>query len=151
MATASAITDKTKFHTSEFQAYFTNPYNASRTMLLFLWDVILEWRQFRAARKNNVQPILDKSHRGGLYPFIRAAMTILMRELNIYTLIGDVFAGRKSAYATFVGYDEIAHHSGCLIQARSAVRPFGNCYTRCTAALSSRDPLRSRSDWWGNI
>ena len=114
MATASAIKDKTKFHTSEFQAYFTNPYNFSRTLLLFLWDVILEWRQFRAARKNNVQPILDKSHRGGLYPFIRAAMTVLMRELNIYTLIGDIFAGRKSAYATFVGYDEIAHHSGIL-------------------------------------
>jgi putative membrane protein len=114
MATASAIKDKTKFHTSEFQAYFTNPYNFSRTLLLFLWDVILEWRQFRAARKNNVKPILDKSHRGGIYPLIRAAMTILMRELNIYTLIGDVFAGRKSAYATFVGYDEIAHHSGIL-------------------------------------
>ncbi|MES0344302.1 MAG: phage holin family protein, partial [Anaerolineales bacterium] len=29
MATASAIKDKTKFHTSEFQAYFTNPYNFS--------------------------------------------------------------------------------------------------------------------------
>jgi putative membrane protein len=29
-------------------------------------------------------------------------------------LIGDMFAGRPSAYATFVGYDEIAHHSGVL-------------------------------------
>ena len=51
---------------------------------------------------------------GGTYPLIRAAMTVLMRELNIYTLIGDMFAGRPSAYATFVGYDEIAHHSGVL-------------------------------------
>lgn len=41
-------------------------------------------------------------------------MTVLMRELNIYTLLGDMFAGRPSAYATFVGYDEIAHHSGIL-------------------------------------
>jgi putative membrane protein len=114
MATGSAIRDKSKFHTSEFQAFFSNPYNTSRTLLLFLWDVILEWREFRAARKNNVQPILDKHHRGGIYPFVRAAMTVLMRELNIYTLIGDLFAGRKSAYATFVGYDEIAHHSGIL-------------------------------------
>jgi len=39
-------------------------------------------------------------------------MTVIMRELNIYTLLGDMFAGRPSAYATFVGYDEIAHHSG---------------------------------------
>ncbi len=114
LATGSAIRDTEKFHTSEFQAYFANPYNASRTLLLFLWDVILEWRQFRRARRQGVEPILDKHHRGGFYPFIRAAMTVLMRELNIYTLIGDIFAGRKSAYATFVGYDEIAHHSGIL-------------------------------------
>lgn len=114
MATASTITDRSRFHTSEFQAYFANPYNMARTLLLFFWDIYLEWRQFRWARKNNVQPILDKHHRGGKYPFIRAVMTIFMRELNIYTLLGDMFAGRPSAYATFVGYDEIAHHSGVL-------------------------------------
>ncbi len=114
MNTASTLLDRSRFHASEFQAYFANPYNVSRTLLLFFWDVILEIWQFRQARKNNVQPILDRHHRGGAYPFIRAAMTVLMRELNIYTLIGDMFAGRPSAYATFVGYDEIAHHSGVL-------------------------------------
>jgi hypothetical protein len=35
-----------------------------------------------------------------------------MRYLNIYTLAGDMFSGRSSAYSTFVAYDEIAHHSG---------------------------------------
>ncbi len=114
MATASTITNPSRFHASEFQAYFANPYNISRTILLLLWDVFLEWKQFRAARKNNVQPILDKHHRGGVYPLIRGVMTVLMRELNIYTLLGDMFAGRSTAYATFVGYDEIAHHSGVL-------------------------------------
>jgi hypothetical protein len=112
MATASAIRDREKFHTSDFQAYFANPYNTSRTLLLFLWDIILEKRQYRAARKSNLQPILEKDHRGGVYPILRGVMTVIMRELNIYTLIGDIFAGRPSAYATFVGYDEIAHHSG---------------------------------------
>ena len=114
MATASTITDRSRFHASEFQAYFANPYNVSRTFMLFFWDVFLEIRQFRHVRKNNVQPILDKHHRGGTYPIIRAVMTVVMRELNIYTLLGDMFAGRPSAYATFVGYDEIAHHSGVL-------------------------------------
>ncbi|GMR09752.1 MAG: phage holin family protein [Anaerolineae bacterium] len=114
MATASTIRDKSKFHTSEFQAYFGNPYNASRTILLLIWDMILEWRQFRCARKNNVQPILDKHHRGGIYPVLRGFMTVVMRELSIYTVLGDIFAGRSVVYATFVGYDEIAHHSGVL-------------------------------------
>jgi putative membrane protein len=114
MNTASTLMDRSRFHASEFQAYFANPYNVSRTFLLFFWDIILEMRQFRHARKNDVQPILDKHHRGGVYPLIRAVMTVLMRELNIYTLLGDMFSGRSSAYATFVGYDEIAHHSGVL-------------------------------------
>ncbi len=114
MATASTIRDTSKFHTSEFQAYFTNPYNVARTFILFFWDIVLEKRQYHWARKNNIQPILDRHHRGGIYPFIRAAMTVFMRELNINTLMGDMFAGRSVAYATFVGYDEIAHHSGIL-------------------------------------
>jgi len=114
MATASALRDRSKFHTSEFQAYIANPYNVSRTLFLFLWDIILEKRQYRNARKNNVEPLLEKDHRGGIYPIIRGVMTVVMRELNIYTLIGDIFSGRSSAYATFVGYDEIAHHSGIL-------------------------------------
>jgi hypothetical protein len=41
-------------------------------------------------------------------------MAVLMLDLNIDTLLGDMFAGQRSAYATFVGYDEIAHHSGIL-------------------------------------
>lgn len=114
MNTASTLLDPKRFHTSEFQAYFANPYNVSRTILLFIWDIILEIRQFRWARKNNVTPISSKHKRGGFYPVIRAVMTVLMRELNIYTLIGDMFAGRTTAYATFVGYDEVAHHSGVL-------------------------------------
>lgn len=112
MATASSITDKTKFHTSEFQSYFASPYNFVRTILLFCWDVLLELFQFHQAKKNHTRPFLGKDHRGFPYPFIRATMTVLMRELNINTLIGDILSGRPVAYATFVGYDEVAHHSG---------------------------------------
>lgn len=114
MTTASALKDKTKFHTSDFSAYFAHPYNVARTLMLFIWDIILEKRQYRWARKHNVQPILDKHHRGGIYPLIRAFMSVIMRELNINTLLGDMLGGIPSAYATFVGYDEIAHHSGIL-------------------------------------
>lgn len=114
MTTASTIADPKKFHTSDFQAFFANPYNAARTLLQFIGDIIEEKREFRWARKNNIQPILDKHHRGGIYPLIRATMVVLLMNLNIDTLLGDLFAGRSSAYATFVGYDEIAHHSGIL-------------------------------------
>jgi len=112
MVTASTITDVSRFHASNFFAYFADPYNFSRTMLLTIWDVILEIWQFWKARHNRVYPILDRKKRGGKYPILRAFTTVVMRELNVYTLIGDMFAGVPSAYATFVGYDEVAHHSG---------------------------------------
>ncbi len=112
MVTASTMTDVSRFHATDFYAYFANPYNFTRTLLLTLWDILLEIRQYRKARRGGVYPILDRKKRGGKYPILRAFTTIVMRELNIYTLIGDMFAGVPSAYATFVGYDEVAHHSG---------------------------------------
>jgi hypothetical protein len=35
-----------------------------------------------------------------------------LRELSLYILIGDMYAGVPIAYTTFFGYDEVAHHSG---------------------------------------
>lgn len=110
--TASTMKDLSRLHMTDFYAYFVNPYNITRTLLLTVWDIILEIWQFRRARRNNVVPILDRHHRGGKYPLLRVFTTIIMRELNVYTLIGDMFSGVPAAYATFVGYDEVAHHSG---------------------------------------
>jgi hypothetical protein len=112
MNTASTVLDRSRFHTTDFYAFFLRPYNLIRTLLLTFWDAILDMWQFRQARRNNVYPISDKEHRGGVYPLMRAFTTILMRELNLYTLLGDMFSGVPAAYATFVGYDEVAHHSG---------------------------------------
>jgi len=112
MNTASTMLDRSRFHTADFDAFFLRPYNFARTLLLVLWEIILEIWQFRQARRNNVYPLSDKEHRGGIYPVLRAFTTVLMRELNLYTLLGDMYAGVPAAYATFVGYDEVAHHSG---------------------------------------
>jgi hypothetical protein len=43
---------------------------------------------------------------------MRGAITVVMRDLNVATLLGDIFEGVPVAYSTFVGYDEVAHHSG---------------------------------------
>ena len=112
MLTASVATDLARFHATDFYAYFVNPYNFGRTLLLTVWEMILEIWQFRQARRKGVYPILDRKKRGGKYPLLRAFTTVVMRELNVHTLVGDMFVGVPSAYATFVGYDEVAHHSG---------------------------------------
>ena len=43
---------------------------------------------------------------------MRGAITVVMRDLNVATLLGDIVEGVPVVYSTFVGYDEVAHHSG---------------------------------------
>jgi uncharacterized membrane protein YvlD (DUF360 family) len=93
----------------DYDPFFANPYSFTRTLMLVALDVLAEKRALWSARMKRVQPRLK---RGGSYPLLRASTTVVLRDLAVYTLIGDVFAGVPSAYATFVGYDEVAHHSG---------------------------------------
>jgi putative membrane protein len=107
--TFSTIADMTRHSNQDFYPLFMGPYNFFRMILLFLWDVVTELQAARHQRRHDVRP---RVHRGGSYPLLRATTTVLLRELNMYILIGDMIAGVPSVYATFVGYDEVAHHSG---------------------------------------
>src|SRR5207244_3946715 len=57
----------------------------------------------------DVRPRID---RGGLYPLARPGTTVIARDVVVAALIEDMLAGRPVAYADFLGYDEVAHHSG---------------------------------------
>jgi uncharacterized membrane protein YvlD (DUF360 family) len=93
----------------DYFAYFSNPYNMIRTIVLTVEDVAREWWQALGNRRRGVIP---RVHRGGLYPLMRAWTTVIQRDLAVQSLLYDIFAGRPVGYSTFVGYDEIAHHSG---------------------------------------
>jgi hypothetical protein len=71
--------------------------------------VFLELRAQLLAVLHNTQP---RGQRGFPYPLVRAFTTVFLRDVVVYTLIGDMFRGVPAAYADFVGYDEVAHHSG---------------------------------------
>lgn len=87
-----------------------NPYFFMRTLALYLGDVILElWQAAKQALKGE-QPRLNRLKHG--YPFVRAATTVFMRDIPIYFVSLDVVRGSPAIYYTFVGYDEVAHHSG---------------------------------------
>jgi hypothetical protein len=53
-----------------------------------------------------------RGHRGGTYPFLRAAMCVFVRDLIVYGVLQDMMRGSPAVYATFASYDEVAHHSG---------------------------------------
>ncbi|HET8650967.1 MAG TPA: phage holin family protein [Gaiellaceae bacterium] len=92
-----------------YRAFFANGFNVTRALVLFAWEVVLEWVAALRARRRDVRP---RGHRGGLYPFMRAAMCVVVRDLIVYGVLTDMMRGRPAVYATFSSYDEVAHHSG---------------------------------------
>jgi uncharacterized membrane protein YvlD (DUF360 family) len=92
-----------------YRAFFANGFNVSRSLVLFFWEVVLEWVAALRAHRRDVRP---RGHRGGLYPFMRAAMCVVVRDLIVYGVLTDMMRGRPAVYATFSSYDEVAHHSG---------------------------------------
>ncbi len=92
-----------------YRAFFSNAFNVTRVLVLFFWEVILEWVAALRAIRRDVHP---RGHRGGIYPFMRAAMCIVVRDLIVFGVLTDLMKGRPAIYATFSSYDEVAHHSG---------------------------------------
>jgi uncharacterized membrane protein YvlD (DUF360 family) len=92
-----------------YRAFLANGFNVARTFVLFGWEVILEWSAAARERRRDVTP---RGHRGGVYPFLRATMCVIARDLIVYGVLTDMMKGRPAIYATFASYDEVAHHSG---------------------------------------
>ncbi len=107
-ATMSVIRDRSRSKAGDFFAYFSDPYGFMRTIVLSLADIAGERLAARRQRRSGATHV----DRGGLYPLIRASITVVMRDLNVAMLMADIVEGVPVSYATFVGYDEVAHHSG---------------------------------------
>jgi uncharacterized membrane protein YvlD (DUF360 family) len=107
-ATMSVIRDRARSKSGDFFAYFADPYGFLRTIVLSLADIAYERLAARRQRRGGAEHV----ERGGLYPLVRAAIAVVMRDLNVALLMADIVEGVPVSYATFVGYDEVAHHSG---------------------------------------
>jgi uncharacterized membrane protein YvlD (DUF360 family) len=93
----------------DYSAYFARPYAVARTFVLVLADIGRERRAARAQVRDDVRPRIA---RGRTYSLMRAWATVVQRDLQVATVIGDLLAGRPAVYTTFLAYDEVAHHSG---------------------------------------
>ena len=111
-----------------YRAFFANGFNVTRALVLFFWEVLLEWTAAIRAARRDVRP---RGHRGGIYPLMRAAMCVIVRDLVVFGVLTDMMRGRPAIYATFASYDEVAHHSGLqradtLEALRKLDQQFGN-------------------------
>jgi uncharacterized membrane protein YvlD (DUF360 family) len=118
----------------DYFTYFANPTNVSRTLLLVVADIANELYHAAAQRRRDVRP---RVRRGLVYSFLRAWTTVIQRDLQVEALLGDIAAGRPVAYSTFLGYDEVAHHSGIeRADALSTLRRVDGRFARLERALA---------------
>ncbi len=90
--------------------YFVlNPYSLGRAIVRTLGEAAKEVYQARQQIRRGIVP---RMHRGGTYPFLRAATNVVMRDLNLALVTEQMLRGTPVIYVDFLDYDEIAHHSG---------------------------------------
>jgi len=93
----------------DYYAYFANPYNVARTMILAVKEIVVELWNASEQRRRNVQPRVSRRFP---YPLVRAWTCVIQRDLQCETVIADIYAGRPVIYTDLLAYDEVAHHSG---------------------------------------
>jgi hypothetical protein len=96
-----------KIKNEDFNDYLGNPYNLSRSIILMVWEILVEYKEALVARNHRV-----KMHRGGVYPLLRAAVCVLLRDVTTFLAVAEIYRGRPIIYLDYLGYDEVSHHSG---------------------------------------
>ena len=108
--TFSKITDMKKLYNNAWFSIFSHPSDFARIVVLLIDDML---REIVSQLKHKILNIQPRISRGIAYIPTRAGTNVFMREINTETLIGDMMVGDIDvAYSTYLGYDEIAHHSG---------------------------------------
>lgn len=106
------------FYTKTWYYLYSTPFVMAKILILFISDMILEV----ISRFRHLFKYKYRIHRGLPYFVARAGANVVMREATTYSIVGDIYAAKYDViYATYMGYDEIAHHSG--------IRDFDSLYS----------------------
>lgn len=108
--TSSKIGSLKRIYNKTMHSIFLESYNFQRIFILFLWDILVELKSQVMHDIRNIQPRLRRTI---VYAAIRAGANVVLREASTEILASEIFRGEiDTAYTTFMGYDEVAHHSG---------------------------------------
>lgn len=89
--------------------FFISPFAFARAVFLTLGEAGKELWQARRQRVNGIEP---RIHRGGAYPVLRGITNVFLRQVTTALVVERMMRGVPVIYADFVDYDEIAHHAG---------------------------------------
>ena len=106
----SGTAEEKKQRRGDIYLLMINPYFIMRSVVLLFGDAFVEVWEYWRDKRQNAEPLLNRLKHG--YPFIRAACTVFMRDVAEYLVSLEIIRGAPAIYATWPGYDEVAHHTG---------------------------------------
>ena len=92
-----------------FSLYFVDPAAFIRTVVLTIGEFVKELIEARRQRVQDVQP---RVHRGFTFAILRAITNVVLRDLNTTFVVRAMTLGAPIIYVDLADYDEIAHHAG---------------------------------------
>ena len=107
----TSLTSSTSYRFNKTLKFvFLDAFNFQRIFVLFLWEIFIEMYSQVVHIVKNIQPRLRRTI---IYAGVRAGANVVLREITTEVLTAEIFKGEiDTAYASYVGYDEVAHHSG---------------------------------------
>ena len=88
--------------------FLLNPIRVLRVFLLAVQEYVTDALQ-RVSSRLRGQSYLPVV---GIFPFLRIFSNVIFREIETFAVLVDIYRGVPAIYATYYGYDEIAHHFG---------------------------------------
>ncbi len=102
--------EEKKLRARDISLLMLDPSFMTRTIILLIWDALVELFQGFRQQIKNVQPRMNRLHKA--FPLLRAATTVFMRDVAASLAKLEIIRGSPSIYLTYPGYDEVAHHAG---------------------------------------
>lgn len=136
--TSSKLNGLANIYNKTLNAVFLDAYNFQRLFIMFLWDILLELKSQLVHSIKNIHPRL---RRNIVYATVRAGANVVLREVTTDVLTSEILTGDiDTAYATYMGYDEIAHHSGVEDEdVWGALKKIDMQFSRITSAIEMSD------------
>jgi len=101
-----------------------NPLRTLRIVYLIVKEYITDGLQKLSSRMKGqpYPPFL------GISPLLRIFSNVIFREIETFAVLVDIYRNVPAIYATYYGYDEIAHHFGIhSMAAHQALRDIDHC------------------------
>lgn len=86
--------------------FLLNPFRSAKVVILAVWEYLTDTVQRLLAI------LRRRTHRPSkrTFTFLRVMSNVVLREIQTFEVLIDIYRGVPAIYTTYLGYDQLAHH-----------------------------------------